>query len=57
MADKLNNGLQFSVHERKKFNGPEGEILVQLFVTKEVVATIINNIKENTITKSRWDIT
>ncbi len=29
-----------------KFNGPEGEILGQLVVTPEVVATKINNMKE-----------
>ena len=30
-----------------KFNGPEGERLGQLVVTPEVVATTINNMKEN----------
>ena len=30
-----------------KFNGPEGERLGQLVVTSEVVATTINNMKEN----------
>ena len=30
-----------------KFNGPEGEMLRQLVVTPEVVASTINNMKEN----------
>ena len=30
-----------------KFNGPEGEMLGQLVVTPEVVATKIHNMKEN----------
>ena len=30
-----------------KFNGPEGEMLAQLVVTPEVVASKINNMKEN----------
>ncbi len=30
-----------------KFHGPEGEMLGQLVVTPEIVATTINNMKEN----------
>ena len=56
MADELN--LHFSSVSTKedtsalpvpetKFNGPEGERLGQLIVTTEVVATKINNMKEN----------
>ena len=41
-----------------KFNGPEGERLWQLVVTTEVVATKINNMKNNkSPCRSGWDIT
>ncbi len=30
-----------------KFNGPEGEMLGQLVVTPEIVASNVNNMKEN----------
>ena len=33
--------------QETEFNGPEGERLGQLVVTPEVVATKINNMKEN----------
>ena len=41
-----------------KFNGPEGKTLGQLVVTPEVVATKINNLKENKSPEGRsgWDI-
>ena len=39
-----------------KFNVPEVEMLGQLVVTPEVVATKINKMKEN-VTRCRWDIT
>ena len=57
MAEELNNyALQFRVHAEDtsslpvpetKFNGSEGQKLGQLIVTPEVVASKINNMKEN----------
>ena len=39
-----------------KFKGSEGEMLEQLVVNPEVVASKINHMKEK-VTRSRWDIT